>query len=246
FLQVLTERLGYALPSGVEPDLTPAEQRHHIGVFPARKPACSCIGGKTTGGRVGAEKLRAILQLMVKHEVETLRITPTQDFVLLDVPNSESEALVTALDALDLPVDPSPFRLRSLACVGSEYCKFGVSETKQFARNLLAHLEQNCADFNKPLSIGISGCPHGCAHPNLADIGLVGCMVKDAADNRVAGYELHFGGKIHGSGSRFAVKTGIKLAPDQVAVYFETLIKGYLDGAQHQSVGDYLHKLTLE
>ncbi len=243
FRQALTERLGYALPSGVEPDLTPAEQRHHIGVFPARKPACSCVGGKTLGGRVGDEKLRAILQLMVKHEVQTLRITPTQDFVLLDVPNAHSEALVAALDALDLPVDPSPFRLRNLACVGSEYCKFGVSETKQFARNLLVHLEQRCANFNEPLSIGISGCPHGCAHPNLADIGLVGCIVKDAADRRVAGYELHLGGRIHGSGSRFAAKTGIKLAPDQVPVYLETLLKDYSDSAQHQSVGDYLYKL---
>jgi sulfite reductase (ferredoxin) len=136
--------------------------------------------------------------------------------------------------------------LRNLACVGSEYCKFGVSETKQFARNLLVHLEQRCANFNEPLSIGISGCPHGCAHPNLADIGLVGCIVKDAADRRVAGYELHLGGRIHGSGSRFAAKTGIKLAPDQVPVYLETLLKDYLDSAQHQSVGDYLYKLALD
>ncbi len=240
FRQALTERLGYALPSGAEPDLTPAEQRHHVGIFPARKPACSCVGGKTSGGWVGAEKLRAILQLMAKHEVETLRITPTQDFVLLDVPNAESEALVAALDALDLPVDPSSFRLRSLACVGNEYCKFGISETKQFAHNLITHLEQSCADFKEPLSIGISGCPHGCAHPNLADIGLVGCMVKDAADRRVVGYELHLGGRIHGAESRFAVKTGIKLAPDQVATNLETLIKGYSDGAQQLSVSDYL------
>jgi sulfite reductase (ferredoxin) len=246
FRQALTERLGYALPISEEPDLTPAEQRHHVGIFPARKPACSCIGGKTTGGRVGAEKLRAILQLMVKHEVQTLRITPTQDFVLLDVPNAESEALVAALDALDLPINPSPFRLRSLACVGNEYCKFGVSETKQFASKLLAYLEQSCMDFNEPLSLGISGCPHGCAHPHLADIGLVGCMVKDAADRRVAGFELHLGGKIHGAESRFAAKTGIKLAPDQVPAYLETLIKNYLDSAQHQGVGDYLYQRALD
>ena len=242
FRQVLTERLGYTLPSGAEPELTSAEQRHHVGIFPARKAACFCIGGKTSGGRVGAEKLRTLLQLMVKHEVETLRITSTQDFVLLDVPNAASEALVAALDALALPVNPSPFRLRSLACVGSEYCKFGVSETKQFASNLLIRLEQSCVDFKEPLSIGISGCPHGCAHPHLADIGLVGCMVKDATDRRVAGYELHLGGKIHGVESRFAAKTCIKLAPDQVAAYLETLIKNYLDSVQQQGVGDYLYQ----
>lgn len=242
FRQALTERLGYTLPNGAEPNLTPAEQRHHVGIFPARKAACCCIGGKTSGGRAGAEKLRAILQLMDKHEVETLRITPTQDFVLLDVPNAESEALVAALDALDLPVDPSPFRLRSLACVGNEYCKFGISETKQFAHNLITHLEQSCADFNDPLSIGISGCPHGCAHPDLADIGLVGCIVKDADDRRVAGYELHLGGKIHGGESRFAIKTGIKLAPDQMADYLETLIKDCFASAEQLSVSDYLHQ----
>ncbi len=246
FRQELTEWLGYALPSGAEPGLTPAEQRHHVGISPARKAACSCIGGKTPGGRVGAEKLCAILQLMTKHEVETLRITPTQDFVLLDVPNSESEVLVAALDALDFPVDPSPFRLRSLACVGNEYCKFGVSETKLFARDLLAHLEQSCADFNESLSLGVSGCPHGCAHPNLADIGLVGCLVKDAADRRVAGYELYLGGRVHGTGSRFAAKTGIKLAPDQIPAYLETLIKDYLDSAQHQGVADYLYQRALD
>jgi sulfite reductase (ferredoxin) len=246
FRQALTERLGYALPNGAEPDLTSAEQRHHVGIFPARKAACSCIGGKTHGGRVGVEALRVILKLMIKHEVQSLRITPAQDFVLLDVPNAETEVLVAALAALDLPVDPSPFRLRSLACVGNEYCKFGISETKQFARKLLTHLEQSCADFNEPLSLGVSGCPHGCAHPHLADIGLVGCMVKDASDRRVAGYELHLGGKLHGTASRFAAKTGIKLAPDQVPAYLETLIKGYLDSAQHQGVGDYLNQRALD
>ncbi len=242
FRQSLAERLGYALASGPEPVLTPSAHRHHVGVFPARKPDCVCVGGKSIGGRVGVERLRGLHRLMVKHEIPMLRLTPSQDFALLDVPKTEITELSQALDALGLPVAPAPFRLRNLVCVGNEYCKFGVSETKQFARKLLAELEQRCPDFDAPLSFGISGCSHGCSHPHLADIGLVGCMTTDATGQRVAGYELYVGGFVHGVESRFAEKTGVKLAPEQVAPYLETLLKGYSGSAQQQGVGDYLRQ----
>lgn len=213
---------GEVLTGGVAPTLTGADSRHHIGIEVAKKPSHSLVGCKTIAGRVTVENLAEILRTMKRYRIAKLRVTPTQDFVLLDVANGDVEAVTAAMGELDFLVSPSVFRLHSNACTGLEYCKFAVSETKQFTKDLLDHLEQHCPDWRQPLTLAVSGCPHGCSHPYVADIGLVGCIVKDSAGTRQVGYEVYRGGLLAGVDSQFAQKTGVRLPASEVAEYLAT------------------------
>lgn len=213
---------GKELIGGVAPTLTEAESRHHVGIEVAKKPNHSLVGCKTIAGRVNAANLAEILRTMKRYSIANLRVTPTQDFVLLDVANNHVEAVTANMDKLDFLVSPSVFRLHSTACTGLEYCKFAVSETKQFAKDLLDHLEQHCPDRAQPLTLAVSGCPHGCSHPYIADIGLVGCVAKDSAGNRQVGYEVYRGGVLDGVNSQFAQKTGVRLPAADVVEYLTT------------------------
>lgn len=219
FCQHLEQQLGYRLADSELVAVTPLEQRHHYGRLIGQQPQLISLGCKTAAGRLGAELAAAIERLMDQYPIPSLRLTPTQDLLLVDLPAVDVEAVEQELERHGLSTRPSPFRLHSTACTGLEYCKFAVSETKQFAAELLRHLENSCPQWQRPLTIAISGCPHGCSHPYIGDIGLVGCVVKDESGQRHSGYELYFGGQLAGPDSQFAQSSGVRLVADEVAAY---------------------------
>lgn len=78
--------------------------------------------------------------------------------------------------------------------------------------------------FDIPLTIAISRCQNGCSHPYIADIGLIGTMVKVANGTFERGFEVELGGKLEGTDSKFTVKTGLKLTPKRVKKFVEFLM----------------------
>ena len=127
-------------------------------------------------------------------------------------------------------MQPSPFRARLQSCTGIEFCKFGITETKEFAKKVVTQLEENHPDFKENLIMAISGCGNGCSHPQISDIGFIGTKVRDEDGNRVEGYDVHLGGQLHGEkGSRFARKSGVKVTASNLVGFVGKLIASYND-----------------
>jgi sulfite reductase beta subunit-like hemoprotein len=64
--------------------------------------------------------------------------------------------------------------------------------------------------------IAISGCPNGCAHSAVADVGAIGVVAGSAADRREA-WNLLAGGE-RGQGPRLAQPVAGRVSLDEAAV----------------------------
>lgn len=226
FVERLHAVLGFELIAPLAQHYTPSTRRGHFGVTAAKIPGKSIIGCAVTSGRIGGHALLRLAKILERHRAETIKLTTSQNFVILDAPSSRVGAIVAELEEAGLSAFPTPFKARTLACTGLNFCKFAVSETKDLARCIVEFLNRRFPDFSEPVSISVNGCPNACAHPHTADIGMVGTVLK-RGDVRVNGFELIFGGHLEGEKSVFGEKSGIKVAPEEAAGVIESLLLQY-------------------
>ncbi|MCK9472538.1 nitrite/sulfite reductase [Sulfurimonas sp.] len=226
FLQTLHSKLDFSLQKKGVQIYTPYAQRGHFGVHGSVKEGRSYIGCAINGGKIGAEGLYGLLKILRKYEASAIRATISQNFVITDLPSKSAHAAVEKLSAIGIDANPSSFKAGSLSCTGRNFCKYGVSETKDLAIELAEYLEKKFPDFSEPLSFSVNGCPHSCAHPHIVDIGLLGCKVKHKGET-VSGFELILGGNLEGDRSNFGRKTGIKFISKDAFKIVESIIESY-------------------
>ncbi len=202
---------------------TPYPRRSHFGVASSVRKGYNTIGCAVTSGRINGENLLKLGRILHFYGAEGITLTPTQNFVILNVHSDATEPMIDTLRAVGFHPHPSVFEARTLACTGLNFCKFAVSETKDLAIEVVDYLNTKFPDFDEPVSISINGCPNSCAHPHIVDLGFVGAIVK-RGEERLKGFDLIVGGHLEGEESRFAVKTGVKVAADEVAGLVESLI----------------------
>ena len=231
FREVLEkEYLGYALSDGPAPVNVDSAARDHVGVHPQQN-GLNYVGFAPRVGRVNGQLLASIATLAERYGSGRVRTTAEQKMVILDVPRSAVDDLVSELDGLGLPVKPSVFRRHTMACTGIEFCKLAIVETKGRAMTLIDELERRLPGFESPVTINVNGCPNSCARIQTADIGLKGSLVTDAAGNQVEGFQIHLGGTLTGgdaAGSGFGRKVrGLKATAEELPDYVERVLRRY-------------------
>ncbi|MEE2037268.1 nitrite/sulfite reductase [Nocardiopsis sp. CT-R113] len=229
FREVLEEKyLGYALPDGPEPELDPGLERDHVGVH-RQNDGRFYVGFAPRVGRVSGTSLLRIAEIAEEHGSDRIRTTADQKLVILDVEEERIDAISAALGAEDLQVEPSVFRRQTMACTGIEFCKLAIVETKARASTLIDELEKRLPDFGEPLTINLNGCPNSCARIQVADIGLKGQLVMNAAGEQVEGYQIHLGGGM-GLTQSFGKKIrGLKTTADELPDYVERVLRRFQD-----------------
>lgn len=228
FLELLEGELGFRLNDNKsEPKITKLADRGHFGIHTSKQEGKTFIGFATGGGKASGDRLKTLAGLMFAHDVEKLRFTVNQNFVAIGVDEEKAKEFAVEVARIGFEYSPSPFSANTLTCTGLAYCRLAVSETKDFGRELVGYLESKFRFFDIPLTIAISGCQNGCSHPYIADIGLIGTMVKVANGTFERGFEVELGGKLEGTDSKFTVKTGLKLTPKRVKKFVEFLIKSF-------------------
>lgn len=248
FVEELEKKLGYELQKGEEePFVESFENRNHFGITKSKIEGESFIGFATNSGRVDGKDFETIYEILKKYDVSGLRLTTTQNFVVYGVKDEDALPLAKELDVLGYPYEPTYFRARTQSCTGKEFCKFGVTETKVFAKNLILSLEEKFPAFDENIMIAISGCGNACSHPQIADIGLIGCKVKNEEGKRVEGYEVFYGGNLKGEkDSTFAKTTGIKIAQDKVLDFLSDLINEYIkDNKNSNTFKEYISNIEI-
>ncbi|MFB6853935.1 nitrite/sulfite reductase [Streptomyces sp. NPDC056341] len=227
FRQVLEdEYLQRKLVDGPAPEQPAGIWRDHLGVHP-QKDGLFYVGFAPRVGRVDGTTLTKIAEIAGAHGSGRLRTTAEQKMIVLDVAEDQVESLVTALEALDLKVNASPFRRGTMACTGIEFCKLAIVETKARGASLIDELERRVPEFDEPLTININGCPNACARIQVADIGLKGQLMLDQDGNQVEGYQVHLGGAL-GLEAGFGRKVrGLKVTAAELPDYVERVLKRF-------------------
>ncbi|HEX2301849.1 MAG TPA: nitrite/sulfite reductase, partial [Pseudonocardiaceae bacterium] len=207
----------------------------HIGVH-RQRDGKFYLGLAPGAGRVSGTTLVDVAKAVERAGSSRVRLTPYQKLVVLDVAEAEVDGLVTELSSLGLVAEPTPWRRSVMACTGIEFCKLAIVETKNRAITLVADLEERLADIQStlenPVSVHLNGCPNSCARIQVADIGLKGQLVTDAAGNQVEGFQVHLGGGL-GLDSGFGRKLrGHKVTSAELGDYVERLVRGYAAGRE--------------
>ena len=242
FVAEIEKIIGYSLQEGlVEPKITSSENRNHFGINKAKQEGESYVGFATNSGRVAGEDFQAMYDICKKYNAGGITITATQNFIVYGVKDEVAQNLADEFADLGYPYKPTPFRARLQSCTGKEFCKFGITETKEFAKKFLVELENKFPDFKEDVTMAISGCGNGCSHPQISDIGFVGAMIRHEGE-RVEGYEVLLGGNLEGTTkSRIARKIGVKVPATGLVAYVEQLINDYkADNLGQKTFKDYL------
>lgn len=238
FISEVEQTAGVKLEPAEEAEFTPYPHRNHFGIHPGRVEEVDYIGVSVTGGRIGGEKMVQLGELLQHYQAEGITLTTTQNMVIQGVAHKDSAAMAQTLREIGLPSNPTVFEARSQACTGMEFCKFGISETKENALKVIDALNKRFPAFEEPISISFNGCPNGCAHPYIADLGFVGSMFRHD-ETRINGFDLVAGGYLAGSESHFSIKTGVKVTQEEIVPLLEALIREY-ETSTNSSFGNFI------
>lgn len=108
---------------------------------------------------------------------------------------------------------------RVVACPGTRWCSHGLADTHRLAAAVRQRLAGSAAG---EVLIAISGCPNGCAHSGVADVGAVGLAAGAGAERREV-WNLLAGGQ-GGVGPGLAQPVAHRLATDDAADRIAALV----------------------
>jgi sulfite reductase (ferredoxin) len=226
FLADLNRRLGYQLDPAVEEKVPEDIIRDHVGIHRQKQEGLSYVGLSVLRGRLTAAQLHAVADLAKRFGNGQLRTTVMQNLLVVNVPTSKAAELARELEALDLPVEGTPFWRGTVACTGTEFCKLAITETKGFARWVVDELQERLPAFDQQLKLHVTGCPNSCGQHWIADIGIEGKKIKHEGKLEDA-YYFCVGGSV-GLHQKIARPIGYRCLAVEVPAALERLLGGYM------------------
>ena len=181
-------------------------------------------------GRLTGEQLVATAELAERFGSGALRLTVSQNLVIIDVPKAKTGELARELGQIGLHVEGSMFWRGAVACTGTEFCKLAISETKGFTRWLVDELEERLPQFDQQLKLHVTGCPNGCGQHWIADIGLEGKKIKYEGKLTDAFY-FCLGGAV-GQHAQISRPVGYRCPAPLIPDAIERLLRNYLGDRQ--------------
>jgi ferredoxin-nitrite reductase len=151
FRTALAERVRFELAPAGE-DLTRRFRGDHVGVHAQREPGLFYLGCSVPVGRMRGIELVELARLAETYGDGTVRIGTDQNFILTGVPEARIDDLLAEALLQKYSPFPGPFERGVMACTGSEFCRFAITETKErgvkWARFLDARLAEAQAAAN--------------------------------------------------------------------------------------------------
>ena len=157
------------------------------------------LGLFVENGRIkdaGPHRLKSGLRRVVEQFKPGLRLTPSQNILLVNVRPADREGITGVLAEHGVPVENqgSVIRRASIACPALPTCGLALAESERVMPGVLGRIEETLAEVGlkeEEIIIRMTGCPNGCARPYTAELALVG---------RGPGrYQLYLGGNLSGT-----------------------------------------------
>jgi sulfite reductase (NADPH) hemoprotein beta-component len=179
---------------------------------------------------VDGYQLMASLRKVVEHFNPEVRLTPSQNILLVNVPGGARSSIDRYLRQYGVsPENPfSATRLASMACPALPTCGLSLAESERVMPEILTRIEKLLGEVGlqkEEIVVRMTGCPNGCARPYLAEIGFVG-----KAPNK---YQVYLGGNEASTRMNWLYKDSIK--SDDIVTEFRPLVTRY---AKERQVGE--------
>ncbi|WP_436934870.1 nitrite/sulfite reductase [Halovenus marina] len=240
FEEAIRDRTELEFPTrGV--DLTEGYTGDHVGVHDQKQDGLKYVGFNVITGRMGGDEFAKAARAAKEYGTEdaSVRLATDQNFVVTHIPEENIGDLLDEPFARKYRPDPGPFSRGAVGCTGSEFCNYGIIETKNRVRRWAKALDKR---IETPEDLGVvrmhmSGCSASCAQPQIADIGFRGETVQvddpegttnEEGDNIVEGMDFGLGGSL-GTDNEFIDWVENAVPADAVIPALEQLFDAYTD-----------------
>ena len=182
-------------------------------------------------GDLTADRARNLADIVRQFSSNQLRISIEQNIYLPWVREESLWDLYIALSELSLAERGAGTITDVTTCPGSDTCRLGIASAKGLGSAISSGFNNGLAKYSelaRPLRVKISGCPNGCAHHSVANIGFyAAALSKD--DRSVPAHFVTVGGRAHGDDAQFGALLGkfpakncVKVTETLLGLYEET------------------------
>ena len=194
FREELEKRLSIPLiPAGKE--LTKRYRGDHVGVHPQKDEGFYYVGLNVPVGRMSGEHFEEAGRLAQEYGSE-IRLATDQNLIITGVSEERLEDLLSEPLLKRYSPSPGAFERGVVACTGSEFCRFGIVETKIRALQWAREMDRRVGDpGQEAVRMHFSGCSASCAQPQIGDIGFRGETAKKG-EAIVEGVDIGLGGSL--------------------------------------------------
>lgn len=221
FRASVESRLGYTLlRAGLDARIP--KSTDHIGVFRQKQDHLNYVGLKVPVGRITGDQLEGVARLAETYGKSEVRLTTNQNLIISQVSDEKLPSLLEEPLLKVFRCNPTQIMRGLVSCTGIEYCNLAVIETKNRALQIAQEIERK-VERKQPLTIHWSGCPAGCGNHTVADIGLLGRLVR-VDDKMVDGVDIFVGGS-SGPDANRGIQIMENVPCDQLPQVLEGLIR---------------------
>jgi len=180
------------------------KRRDYHGVHKQKQEGLNYVGINVPAGRIQAKDMFEMATLADAYGTGEVRLTVEQNYIIPNVPDDKVEALLqepllTTGEGFASAFKPNPGRLVKdlVSCTGNQFCGLALIETKATGKALAEALEATM-DLTRDVRMHWTGCPNTCGQVQVADIGFLGCQVKnpETGKGNVDGVKIFLGGNI--------------------------------------------------
>jgi sulfite reductase (NADPH) hemoprotein beta-component len=140
------------------------------------------LGLFVENGRIkdaGNYRLKTALRMVAEQFRPEMRLTPSQNILLINVNTNDKEAITKLLGEHGVAVEKQAgiVRLASMACPALPTCGLALAESERVMPDVITRIEQLLDETGlggEEIIIRMTGCPNGCARPYTAELALVG------------------------------------------------------------------------
>ena len=156
----------------------------------------------------GDYRLKTGLRRVAEQFKPDLRLTPSQNILLVNVKPEDRDGITETLAEHGVPVEnqASVIRRASIACPALPTCGLALAESERVMPDVLTRIEALLAEVglqDEEIIIRMTGCPNGCARPYTAELALVG--------KAPGKYQLYVGGNEPGTRLGSLYKESVKV-----------------------------------
>jgi ferredoxin-nitrite reductase len=193
FREELQKRVSVELTPAGE-DLTKHYRGDHVGVH-AQKDGLYYVGLNVPVGRMSGEQFAEAGRLAEQYGSE-VRLATDQNLVITGMPEDLIDDLLSEPLLERFSPTPGAFSRGVVACTGSEFCRFGIVETKIRAVEWAREMDERVGDVGQEaVRMHFSGCSASCAQPQIGDVGFRGETAKTKT-SIVEGVDIGLGGSL--------------------------------------------------
>jgi ferredoxin-nitrite reductase len=231
FREELEKRVCVELTPAGE-DLTRRYRGDHVGVHAQKEEGLYYVGLNVPVGRMSGEQFEEAGRLAEEYGSE-VRLATDQNLIITGVPEERVDDLLAEPILKRYSPNPGAFERGVVACTGSEFCRFGIVETKVRALEWAREMDARVGDLGQEaVRMHFSGCSASCAQPQIGDVGFRGeTAKKDGAI--VEGVDIGLGGSLGMDAAFIDWVEGARPAdevPDALVAVFERFREERRDG----------------